>query len=395
MTPSHSSSRSSTSEATRPRFAVVSAVYNVSRFLDDFIASIERQTFDLRDMEIIMVDDGSTDDCLAILHEWQAKWPDLVQVLTKENGGQASARNLGLKHTKAEWVTFLDPDDWVDDGYFQTVHDFIEENDADVDMIATNRVLFEEMHDRIRDGHPLRKMFTTDQLVGLHRFPTFFQGSAPASFVKLERVRDLELEFDTRVWPNFEDGHFCARYLLSCSEPHVGFLKSAVYYYRKRADNSSTLGTSVQQFERFTAVPKYGYLDVLKQGAEKYGQAPEWLQNFILYELSWYFSEEDKQSGSASAASGDIGAEFIQILGEISIYLDEIVVRTFDIRKYKQIWRDILLNSVTHKDWHNSYAVIQTYDRSSNEVKIAYRFTGEQPEEKFFSKGVQIGRAHV
>lgn len=382
------------SGADRPRFAIVSAVYNVSRFLDAYMTSIERQTFDQSQLEVIVVDDGSTDDCLEVLHAWQARHPDMVKVLTKENGGQASARNVGLKHTTAEWVTFLDPDDWVNDEYFQTVHDFLEEHDPDIDMIGTNRVLFEEAHDRIRDGHPLRRMFTSDQVVGLHRFPKYFQGSAPASFVKLERVHALGLEFDERVWPNFEDGHFCARYLLDIPEPKIGFLKSAIYYYRKRADNSSTLGSSVQQFGRFTDVPRYGYLDVLRKGAEQYGRPPEWLQNFILYELSWYFSEEDKPSGSASAATGEVGAKFIDLLGQIAPYFDDAVVRSFDIRKYKQIWRDILRYGATGQDWHTNYAVLQAFDHSRKEVKIAYRFTGNAPQEAFYDKGLPVTPLH-
>src|SRR3954453_18603862 len=89
-----------------PLFTIVSAVYNVSPYLDDFIGSLEKQTFGLDRVQIIMVNDGSTDDSREILERWRARRPGIVTVLDKPNGGQASARNLGLEHARGEWITF-------------------------------------------------------------------------------------------------------------------------------------------------------------------------------------------------------------------------------------------------------------------------------------------------
>ena len=341
-----------------------------------------------------MVDDGSTDDSQAVVREWQRRRPDLVRVLSKQNGGQASARNLGLEYTTAEWVTFIDPDDWVDDGYLQTVSDFIDAHADDIDMVATNRILFEEAGGGVRHGHPLRRMFQSDQLVSLLQFPEYFQGSVPASFVRTDTVERLGLRFDVRIRPNFEDGHFCVCYLLDAAEPRVGFLKSAEYYYRKRADASSTLATSVQQPGRFTDVPRHGYLDVLERATKQYEVPPEWLQNMLLYELSWYFSAEDQPSGAASAAGGEVGAEFVQLLREIAGYFDETVVRGFGIRRYKQVWRDILLHGVSGERWRTPYVVLQQYDRGRRMVRVSYRFTGDRPDERFLIRGKPVQPEH-
>lgn len=381
-------------EVQRPRFAIVSAVYEAERYLLDFITSIERQTINLSGLEVIMVDDGSTDGSLEILRAWEERRPDLVRVLSKENGGQASARNLGLESATAEWVTFIDPDDWVNDEYFETIGRFIDQHRDDVDMIATNRIFFEEGKGGYRDGHPLRKMFKADQLVSLLHFPTYFQGSVPASFLRRDRIEQSGLRFDTRIRPNFEDGHFCVRYLLELEDPKVGFLKSAEYYYRKRADNSSTLATSVQKPGRFTDVPRYGYLDVLERSTKKFGAVPEWLQNMILYELSWYFSAEDQQSGAASAAVGHVGKTFVELLAQISNYFDEMVVRGFEVRRYKHIWRDILLHGAKNDDWHTPYVVLQSLDHRRNLVRISYRYTGTPPEEKILIRGRETAPAH-
>ena len=78
-----------------PRFSLISAVYGVAGFLEDFIASIEKQTFPLDRVQVVMVDDGSADGSAEILQQWAARRPELVTVLTQANAGQAAARNLG------------------------------------------------------------------------------------------------------------------------------------------------------------------------------------------------------------------------------------------------------------------------------------------------------------
>lgn len=227
----------------RKRFSIVSAVHDVARYLPDFIASIEAQDLDLAGVEVIVVDDGSTDESLEVLQAWAARRPALVTVLSKPNGGQASARNLGLEHATGEWVTFLDPDDTIAPDYLTRVA-WAVDRDPGVVMVATNRIILVDETGELVDRHPLRAMFShRDQFKDLNRFPDFFHGSAPSAFLRLDLIEKHELRFDERIRPNFEDGHFCQRYLLRCEVPKVAFLRSARYHYRKRLDASSTLQT--------------------------------------------------------------------------------------------------------------------------------------------------------
>ena len=116
-------------------FSLVTAVYDVERYLDEFIGSLEAQTFPHERIQIVAVDDGSTDGSLRRLSEWARTGSFEVVVLTKENGGQASARNLGLEHATGEWVTFTDPDDRIDPGYFETVATFVQAH-PETDLVA-------------------------------------------------------------------------------------------------------------------------------------------------------------------------------------------------------------------------------------------------------------------
>ncbi|EOK1059916.1 glycosyltransferase family A protein, partial [Campylobacter jejuni] len=102
------------------KYVIVSAVYNVEKYLDDFFKSIINQRLDFKNnIHLICVDDGSTDNSANIIKKYQKKYPKNIIYLYKENGGQASARNLGLKYLKENdlnipWVTFTDPDDFLD-----------------------------------------------------------------------------------------------------------------------------------------------------------------------------------------------------------------------------------------------------------------------------------------
>ena len=181
------------------RLTVISAVYNVARYLPEFIASLEAQTFDHGRVQVIAVDDGSTDESGDLLRAWAQDTRYAVTVLAKENGGQSSARNLGLDAASGDWVTFADPDDMLDPEYFTQIHAFLAANPGAA-MAATNLLDFHELTGETRNTHPLRHRFTGgDRLVDLDRHPNFFHMSGGTSVFPLRALQDLGLRFDLRV----------------------------------------------------------------------------------------------------------------------------------------------------------------------------------------------------
>ena len=143
-----------------PRFTLVSAVYGVAGFLEDFISSIEKQTFPLDRVQVVMVDDGSVDGSLDLLRAWAERRPELVTLVTQANAGQAMARNQGLEHATGEWVTFPDPDDALSERYLENVDRFISEH-AEVDLVATNRWIWNDETGQVTNTHPLRHMLNS------------------------------------------------------------------------------------------------------------------------------------------------------------------------------------------------------------------------------------------
>ena len=115
---------------TQPEFSIVSAVYNVGRYLDLYFQSIVIQEQFCTSIQIIVVDDGSTDNSAAILEKWRRRYPRNITVLRQDNARQAAARNTGLGHATGKWVTFIDPDDFIERDYVARVVRFIRRHDS-------------------------------------------------------------------------------------------------------------------------------------------------------------------------------------------------------------------------------------------------------------------------
>ncbi len=97
------------------KLSVIVPVYNAGAYLDACVKSILGQTFG--DFELLLIDDGSTDDSLAVCQKWEAQ-DSRIHLFHQENRGQAAARNVGLGHARGEWAAFVDADDTIETGCF-------------------------------------------------------------------------------------------------------------------------------------------------------------------------------------------------------------------------------------------------------------------------------------
>ncbi len=102
------------------KVSVIVPVYNTERYLRRCLDSLVNQT--LKELEIILVDDGSTDQSGVILQEYEAMYPDKIKVYTKENGGQGEARNIGIQISTGSYIGFVDSDDYVAISMFEAMY---------------------------------------------------------------------------------------------------------------------------------------------------------------------------------------------------------------------------------------------------------------------------------
>lgn len=113
----------------QPLISVIVPIYNVKEYLDRCVESIVNQTY--KNIEIILVDDGSPDNCPQMCNEWAEK-DTRINVIHKENGGLSDARNAGLKIATGEIVSFIDSDDWIELDMFEKMLNRMIEDDSDI-----------------------------------------------------------------------------------------------------------------------------------------------------------------------------------------------------------------------------------------------------------------------
>ena len=111
------------------KVSVIVPIYNVEKYLSKCLDSLINQTLD--DIEIILVNDGSTDNSGNIAKEYKDKYSDKIIYFEKENGGLSDARNFGIPYTKGEYIAFLDSDDYIEEDAYEKMYEKAKKEDAD------------------------------------------------------------------------------------------------------------------------------------------------------------------------------------------------------------------------------------------------------------------------
>ena len=119
--------------------SVIVPVYNTGKYLENCITSIINQTF--KNIELILVDDGSKDNSGTICDEWRQK-DTRISVIHKKNGGLVSARKEGLKQSNNDWIVFVDSDDWIEPGHINMMVDEYYRTGADIVVSSMKQVYY-------------------------------------------------------------------------------------------------------------------------------------------------------------------------------------------------------------------------------------------------------------
>lgn len=118
--------------------SVIIPVYKVERYLERCLKSIVNQTY--KNIEIILVDDGSPDRCGEICDKY-AENDKRINVVHKENGGLSDARNCGVDHSKGKYITFVDSDDYISEYYVEYLYQLLIDNNADISCCYTEKTV--------------------------------------------------------------------------------------------------------------------------------------------------------------------------------------------------------------------------------------------------------------
>lgn len=376
---------------TEPLFTVISPVYNVAPYLSEYFESLEAQTLGLDRLDVILVDDGSKDDSLALCEEFAAKHPGHVRVLHKENGGQASARNLGLELARGPWIVFPDPDDVLSDNFFEAIHNYMSlPESSNTALFAGHIILWDEKTNKRADKHATSFRFATgNSTTDLEGKPNFVHGNAVMSFFKRDVIASAGLRFEEKLRTRFEDGSFISQYLLNAGEPILGLVADALYFYRRRAEGNSTNQTAGTDARTYTDVPEYGYLAVLELARKKNGRVPRWLQWLIVYDVLWLFKSDVATKIPTRSLPADVLATFHDHLRNVMSYIERESPLGFDMMAVPAWTREALAYGYDEAPYVGSVHMGPP-DSERNLIRIRYRFTGPQPNEAVYVRGKKV-----
>jgi len=239
--------------------SVVVPIYNVEKYLDRCISSIVSQTY--RNLEIILVDDGSPDRCPQICEEWAAK-DDRIKVIHKANAGLGMARNTGIEHATGKYVCFFDSDDYIDPTTVEKTHAAMIAENAQITVFGLNRVsargeiirtIIPEPEKSCFRGEEVQKQFLPDLIDPAHALVKNRNMclSAWSALYSVDLVRSTGWRFVSEREMISEDSYSLI-WLYSYVQS-VAVLQEPLYYY---CENGASL-TQTYREDRFWKVKDF------------------------------------------------------------------------------------------------------------------------------------------
>lgn len=216
--------------------SIISPVYNVEKYLSKFINSIIGQRFS--DWELILVDDGSTDASKTIIDKF-AEVDSRIIAIHKENGGAPSARNLGITKARGKYLYFPDPDDWLDEGYLDSLYKVAERTKVQLVISGFKMEYYEGGKSYVFDQLPEEKIFSSKESVRNNIHNYFDNMMVAVSWNKLYRsdyILENNLKFPNLKW---DDLHFNLEAIKDISSIAIA-QSSGYHFFRSRPGSETT-----------------------------------------------------------------------------------------------------------------------------------------------------------
>ncbi|MBW3522031.1 glycosyltransferase [Chryseobacterium sp. NKUCC03_KSP] len=303
------------------KVSVIVPVYNVERYLAKCLDSLVNQS--LQNIEIVIVNDGSSDGSASIIKQYSEKYPDKVKAFTKENGGLSDARNFGIDKATGDHFGFVDSDDHVSGTMFEEMLGLALKHDAE--MVICNIQKVDE------EGNVTQKLTQIPNMTEKIDLETNFSVFSDLSYFACNKLFRKELfaykRFKKGV--HFEDIQLIPQLLLECKT--LAQTQNFHYQYLERSDSISKTHNekgldilkAVEDVEEFFKTSKYS----LKTKELKGFQVLEGIYTFLAY-LAFVKNE----------------TQFYEMSRELDIFIKKRGIKMKDILCYSRFDKNYLLS---------------------------------------------------
>lgn len=228
------------------KLSIIVPVYGVEKYIDKCLNSLVKQS--LKEIEIIVVNDGTKDNSQKIIDKYVKKYPDKIKSYIKENGGQGSARNYGLKKTTGEYIGYVDSDDFVEKDMYKKLYNKAKDNNYDI-VVCGNYNVSEDYQNKNIDA------FINNYNTDLENI--FFGKMAVWNKIyKRDILIKNKLEFKEKVW--YEDLAFTLKAIMNSNT--FAFIDEPLYDYLIREGstmNNSNVQRNLEILDAFNDILSY------------------------------------------------------------------------------------------------------------------------------------------
>lgn len=264
--------------------SIIVPIYNIEKYIEKCIFSLINQTY--RDIEILLINDGSTDDSLDVCLKWE-KLDQRIRVYSKDNQGVSKTRNFGLSLAKGDYIFFIDGDDWIDKNCLETMMNYmndeidivccefkeIDENNGDFDLFShSNQYGILEKNDIIQDYY-LNKLYMKTIWGKIYKKELW------------NHIKFIDLKYSEDTYAMFE---------IAQKTNKLVMLEKAFYNYLQRNEGASH-NKSIQYYENLSFTNYHNYLKAKEKYKEYITISANDYINFSFVLLKLYIKKKQKE----------------------------------------------------------------------------------------------------
>ncbi len=305
--------------------SVVVAVYNNEEFIGECIESVVTQKYDLEKIQLILVNDGSTDKSLDICREYEKKYNNIL-VIDQENKGVSVARNEGIKKAQGKYIMILDSDDLISSDSVKLLVEFFDNNYDNVDLVTY------PIYHLLKDGEKtkFKRYDVYDKGTGIYDLDEYISINQATINIITKNENEKNILFDPEM-KLAEDQKYNIEHLTI--KKKIGYVEEAIYYYRKHESSVSTQYNN--PLYCFDSILKYNEW-LVKNFKDENGKTYKFIQVYVINTFNWrlksdqlypYYQEKEEFDKSVDRIKG--------VLKHIDV---ETIVNSKNINKYHKFY---------------------------------------------------------
>ncbi len=296
--------------------SVIIPVYNVEDYLEETLLSVINQSLGIKKIQILLVNDGSTDGSEELCLKYKNMYPENIIYLSKENGGVSSARNLGMQQAEGKYITFLDSDDVWEKDAFKELINYFEKHYDEIDVLSARARFFEAK----TNFHPLDYKFKAGtRIADLTSAEELFsvQTIVGANLIKRSATEGLRFNENLKYG---EDSLFINKIILK--KRRYGLCSNAVFRYRRRISNNSAVNNQINDPDYYIKTIKEYHLELFRYSKELYGEIIPYVQSVAAYDIMWRLANPVPYE----ILNGEQLADYQALMKEVISQIDDVIL---------------------------------------------------------------------